>query len=147
MMRQLRNSLRNELVGAHGTATISHLAEVGVEFTQSGTIKLNEHVFDEAIQTHGDEVRSLFAGADGAFPAVSAVLDSYSTNAGLISNVKDRLNKQIAAMDDQIASLQARLALQRASLQREFTEADAAMSRLNSQSGSLANLGAGLGSL
>jgi flagellar capping protein FliD len=49
-------------------------------------------------------------------------------------------------MDSQIASMQARLAIQRASLQREFTEADAAMSRLNSQSDSLATFGTRFGS-
>jgi flagellar capping protein FliD len=49
-------------------------------------------------------------------------------------------------MDAQIASMQARLAIQRASLQRQFTEADAAMSRLRNQSGSLAGIGSGFGS-
>jgi flagellar capping protein FliD len=75
------------------------------------------------------------------------VLEDYSAGAGLISGMKDRLTRQISAMDDQISAMQARLALQRTALQRQFTEADAAMSRLNSQSGSLASLGAGLGSL
>jgi hypothetical protein len=37
--------------------------------------------------------------------------------------------------------MQSRLALQRDALQRQFTEADAAMSRLKNQSGSLASLG------
>jgi len=40
----------------------------------------------------------------------------------------------------QIDDMQARLALERQSLQKQFAEADAVMSRLNSQSGSLANL-------
>ena len=71
------------------------------------------------------------------------MLDGYTNAVGQISSAKDRLNKQIDAMDAQIASMQVRLALQREALQREFTAADAAMSRLKNQSGALANLGIG----
>jgi flagellar capping protein FliD len=73
------------------------------------------------------------------------MLGDYTTAAGLISSVKERLNKQIATMDGQILAMQSRLALQRDSLQRQFTEADAAMSRLKSQSSSLQSI-AGFGS-
>jgi flagellar hook-associated protein 2 len=143
VLRQLRNALRSELLAAHGTEVVTKLAEVGVEFTSKGTIALNRAVFDEAVASMGDEVRSLFAGPGGVFPAVETLLDEYSNGAGLFSGAKERLNRQIASMDAQIISMQSRLALQRAALQREFSEADAAMSRLNSQSGSLASLASG----
>lgn len=146
-LRQLRTAVRNELIGAHGSSAVTHLAEVGIEFTSTGTIQLNQAVFDDAVANHGDDVRALFAGPDGVFPAVTTLLESYSTSSGLISGMKDRLTRQVAAMDDQITTMQSRLALQKAALQREFTEADAAMSRLKNQSGSLSNLGSGLGSL
>jgi flagellar capping protein FliD len=141
ILRQLRNRLRSELLASHGSEIVTRLAEVGVGFTSTGAIQLNQARFDEAIATHGEDVRNLFAGPGGVFPAVETLLEEYSTSAGLLSGVKDRLNRQISTMDDQIASMQSRLALQRASLQREFTEADAAMSRLKNQSGSLANIG------
>ncbi len=143
LVRQLRNNLRAELVGAHGSATVTHLAEVGIEFTRDGRLKLDQARFDEAVAKNGADVRQLFAGTGGAFPAVTAMLDSYTNAAGQISSAKDRLNKQIDAMDAQIASMQVRLALQREALQREFTAADAAMSRLKNQAGALANLGIG----
>jgi flagellar hook-associated protein 2 len=146
LLRQLRSSLRTELLAAHGTEVINRLAEVGVEFTSTGTLELDESLFKEAVTTMGDEVRAMFAGPGGVFPAVETLLDEYASTAGLLSSVKERLNRQISAMDSQIASMQARLAIQRASLQREFTEADAAMSRLNSQSDSLATFGTRFGS-
>jgi flagellar hook-associated protein 2 len=114
-----------------------------VEFTSTGTLALNQAVFDEAIATDGNAVRQLFAGPGGVFPAIETVLEEYTTANGFISMVKDRLTRQITAMDTQIASMQRRLALQRESMQRQFTEADAAMSRLRSQSSSLASLGIG----
>jgi flagellar hook-associated protein 2 len=146
LLRQLRSSLRNELLGAHGSAAFTRLAEVGIEFTRDGTMTLNQAVFDDAVATNGADVRTLFAGTGGAFPAIETLLDGYGQTSGTIPSVKTRLNAQISAMDDQIADMQARLALQRSALQQEFTEADTAMSRLNSQSNSIANIGSSLGS-
>jgi flagellar hook-associated protein 2 len=144
MLRSLRNSLRSELLGVHGSAVFTRLTEVGIEFTTTGTINLNQSKFNDAVAANGADVRQLFAGTGGAFPAVESLLDTYSQSTGIISSVKDRLNQQIASMTDQISSMQARLAVQRSSLQLEFTQADAAMSQLKNQSGSLANLGTSL---
>lgn len=141
LLRQLRSNLRTQLLGAHGTGTYTNLAQVGIEFTRDGKLKLERSKFDAALSANGDDVRALFAGTGGAFPAVQTMLSEYTTAAGTISSVKDRLNRQISSMDGQILAMQARLALQRESLQRQFTEADAAMSRLKNQSGSLASLG------
>src|SRR5688500_7079368 len=146
LLRQLRNSLRSELLGPHGSETLTRLAEVGVEFTQTGTIELDTARFREVIGENGDEVRRLFADTGGVFPAVDTLLSEYIGSAGFISSIKDRLNTQIDAMDQQIASMQSRLALQREMLARQFTEADTIMSRLRNQSGSLSSIGSGLGS-
>ena len=147
LLRQLRNSLRSELLGEHGSEVVTRLAEVGLEFTQAGTLKLNSARLSEAVTDNGDAVRNLFAGTGGVFVAVDGLLEEYAGASGFISSIKDRLNLQIGAMDRQIENMQARLAIERATLQRQFTEADAAMSRLKSQSGSLANLGSSLGTL
>jgi flagellar hook-associated protein 2 len=141
MLRQLRNSLRAKLLGAHGSGTFGHLSEVGIEFTRNGTLTLERSKFDAAMTSNAEEVRGLFAGAGGVFPADETTLAEYTAASGLISSVKDRINRQITSMDGQILAMQSRLALQRDALQRQFTEADAAMSRLKNQSGSLASLG------
>jgi flagellar hook-associated protein 2 len=141
----LRSGLRSELLGPHGSDTLTRLTEVGIEFSRDGRLQINRAIFDAAVATDGQQVRQLFGGVDGAFPAVEAMLGDYTTAAGLISSVKDRLNRQIATMDGQILSMQSRLALQRDSLQRQFTDADAAMSRLKSQSSSLQSI-SGFGS-
>ena len=53
LLRQLRNSLRTELLGPHGSEAMTRLAEVGVEFTQSGTLELDTARFREAVRTDG----------------------------------------------------------------------------------------------
>ena len=146
-LRQLRNALRTELLGAHGSEIFTRLAEVGVEFTQAGTLEINRSVFDQAVAAHGEEVRTLFAGPGGVFPSIETILNDFTGATGVISGAKERLNRQIASMDTQISSMQVRLALQRSALQREFAEADAAMAKLNGQSGSLASFGSSLGGL
>jgi flagellar hook-associated protein 2 len=146
-LRQLRSELRTELLGAHGSGVVTRLAEVGVEFTATGTLSLNRAVFDDAVAAHGDDVRALFGGTGGVFTAVEKVLDGFRGGTGVISAAKERLNRQIASMDNQISAMQTRLALQRSALQKEFAEADAAMARLNGQAGSLANFGSSLGGL
>jgi flagellar hook-associated protein 2 len=146
LLRQLRNSLRMELLGAHGSGVLTRLSEAGVEFTREGTIALDSARFAEAVASDGGAVRTLFAGTGGVFPAIEQILDGYSGSAGFISAVQDRLSTQMDAMDRQIEAMQARLAIERQSLQRQFTEADSMMSRLRNQSGSLASIGTGFGS-
>ena len=146
LLRALRNSLRTELLGAYGSASVQRLTEVGVEFARDGTLTLNQSKFDDAVTNNGDDVRELFAGTGGAFPAIEALLDGYSQTGGVIPSIKDRLNQQVTAMDDQISKMQTRLAQQRLAMQAEFTQADAAMSQLKNQSSSLSSIGSGLGS-
>ena len=146
MLRQLRGSLRAELLGAHGAGAVSKLAEVGVEFTQTGTLQLNDTVFDAAVAASGADVQALFAGPGGAFTAVNTLLDDYSQANGFISKATEQLNAQIKRMDRQIASMQDRLAAQRLALQQEFAAADAAISALNNQRSALTNFSQSLGS-
>ena len=127
LLRQLRGGLRTQLLGSHGSETLTRLSEVGLMFTRDGRLELDRSIFDAAVAADGDQVRALFAGDDGAFPAIEAMLSDYTTSSGMISAAKDRLNRQITTMDNQILAMQSRLALQRDALQRQFTEADAAM--------------------
>jgi flagellar hook-associated protein 2 len=147
LLRSLQSSLRSSLLASHGSATFTRLSEVGVEFTTTGTLKLNSAKFDEAVANDGDAVRALFTAADGVFPAVEDMIKEYTQANGFIANVTTRLKAQVESVGDQVAQMQGRLALQRESLLRQFIEADLAMSRLREQSNSLAGLGAGFGLL
>lgn len=144
LVRQVRSTLRTALLGAHGSGVFTRLSEVGIEFSRTGELELNETVFNDALASQGDDVRALFAGVDGAFTAIATELEGYTQAGGLLGLATDRLEGQRESMDDQIAAMQTRLALQRESLMRQFIEADLAMSRLNNQSGALASFGSGL---
>lgn len=146
LLRQLRSRLRTELLAAHGAGDFTRLSEVGIEFTSTGTLKLNTTAFRTAIADGPAAVQELFAGTGGVFAGVGTLLEEYTAASGLISSVQERLTKQIGTLDTQIANMQARLAVQRQALQTEFIAADVAMSRLKSQSSALGSFGAGIGS-
>jgi flagellar hook-associated protein 2 len=141
MVRQIRTQLRSSLTAAYGTGDIDRLSQIGVEFTLTGTLKLNSTVFEDALTDDAEGVMALLAGDDGAFAGVVTALEVYTNTDGLLKSSKDRLTVQIRAMDTQLFQAQDRLAVQRATLQQEFIAAEIAMSRLNAQSSALAGVG------
>ena len=70
--------------------------------------------------------------------------DGYIEVNGHLPDARARLTGEVSRLDARIASMEAILALRRQALQREYAAADAAMTRLNAQSGTLSNLGAAL---
>jgi flagellar hook-associated protein 2 len=146
LLRQLSGSLRTTLLGAHGSDVLTRLSEIGVEFQRDGTLTLDANTLSRALVNNEADVRNLLSGTDGAFTAVSTVLDGYSQANGFLSTATDTLTRQIKSMDQQIQDMQARLAQQRDALAQQFTQADLIMSQLKSQTSSLSNLGASLGS-
>lgn len=144
MLRQLRNSLRTALTSQYGTADPSYLSQIGVEFTRTGTLAVNNTLFAAATTSGASGLAALFAGttqAPGAFTSIDTLMTQYTQTSGLLSTDQQQLTSQVSRLADQISAMQDRLAVQRAVLQREFAAADAAMSTLKSQSGSLASFG------
>ena len=149
LLRGLRNTLRSVLSGAHGNGTLRHLAEVGIEFDQAGTLTLKESTLIDASRNDGASLATLFAGAggsDGAFSALKTSLHEYSQAGGFVAGAQDQLRAEIGRLASRIDDMQARLAVRRAALQKEFIAADQAMSALKAQSGGLASFWASSGS-
>jgi flagellar hook-associated protein 2 len=143
LLRGLKSDLRSVLTATYGSGTYQHLAEVGIGFTRTGKMELDESLLAEALGNDAAALDDLFASspATGAFPSVQALVKSYTQSDGFIAGARERVNDEMGRLDGRIADLQERLALRRATLQREFIAADALMSRLTSQSGSLAAIG------
>lgn len=139
--RQFRSTLRSSLMADYGSGTYDRLSQIGVEFTLTGTLKLNTKKFDEALADDPDAVLALLGGDTGAFATLQSTIDTYTNPDGLLINGRNRLQDQIRALDRQLFQAEERLAKQRQTLQQEFIAAEMAMSRLRSQSGSLSGLG------
>ena len=148
VFRQLTTSLRSAMTTAYSNSgSLGYLAQLGVEFTQSGTLQLNSSVFQSAVAKGTSDAVSLLAGTDaapGAFASVDTLLSQFTQTSGLLSTTQQQLNAQISRVGTQISDMQSRLALEKASLTAEFTAADLAMSDLQSQSGALSGVGSSL---
>src|SRR5215475_375889 len=140
VLRGLRSSLRDTLLGAHGTAAFTRLAEVGLGFTRTGQLTLDQDKLTAALDSDPAAVQSLFADSTaGAFGSVNSVLDEYTDAGGFLPDAQSRLTDELSRVGRQIDDMSARLAIRRAALQQEFTAADAAMAQLNSQKTSLSS--------
>jgi flagellar hook-associated protein 2 len=141
LFRGLQRQLTAVLQANYGTSALQNLAQIGVEFTQTGTLQLNSTMFQAAIATNPSAVQSLVAGSGSAFDSLSTAIETYTQGSGLISIQQTSLTNQATALGNQITDMQNRLNIERATLQAEFTAADTAISSLQSQTSSLTSLG------
>lgn len=146
LVRGLRRQLVSALTSPQAGGQFRSLAEVGFEFTRSGDLTFDATRFEEALQGGKADVARLFRGEDGTggvFGALETVIGQYTEAGGLVPSAQERLSSQVRAIGDRIGDLEARLAIKREALQREFTAADQAIAQLNQQAGSLGSLGSG----
>lgn len=142
VLRQLRGTMRSVLTAHYpNSGAFQHLAEIGLELQQNGTLKVDARKLQDAVAGGLDNIQALVSGTGGVLTAVDAQLAEYTRSSGLLNDARKQLNDRATRLGDQIANMQDRLAIRRMSLQREFIAADEAMSALRSQSGSLASFG------
>jgi flagellar hook-associated protein 2 len=140
MVRSIKAELRAAMQQEYPAAgtNYSRLSTAGIEFEQTGTIKINKVRLGEALKASSTSVRTLF---DAAFAEIQAQVDDYARSGGLIQSAKNRLKDQILKIDDRLETMQLQLDLRRQALQQEFIAADALMTQLKGQSSSLQALG------
>lgn len=143
LLRGLRDELRNAVVKPYATGgAYTSLSQVGVSLSRTGQLEFDEAALTSAIANGTADIDKLFAGGgNGAFAAIATSIDRYTKSDGLLKGVTKQLTDQASRLADQIASMQERLAVRRAALQKEFIAADQAMTQLKSQSSSLAQFG------
>lgn len=143
VLRQVRGMLRTMLQSTQTTSSVfSSASQVGLEFTSSGKLQLDTTAFDAAVTTHPAEVQQLFKGngtTTGVFTQVASGLTAFTDGAGVIRTLRTTLADRSTRLSRQIVTLEGRLNQRRLALQQEFTAAEQAMARLQSQSGAIAN--------
>jgi flagellar hook-associated protein 2 len=148
LLRQLGIALRAGLGAAYGGSTFTHLAEVGIGLDRKGTLTLDETALKGALQQDRSSVSTLLAGSGGtggAFAALRTLVQEYTQAGGFVASARTVNETQITRLGSQLINMQARLAVRRAALQREYIAADQAMTQLKAQSGNLASFGASSG--
>ena len=145
LLRGLRNELRAEMNREFATGgTYSYLSQVGIGFDRAGTLTFDESKFAEATKNGNGEVMKLFAGSggvDGAFQRLQTLVTGYTEAGGLVPDARDRIGEQLKSIANRISTMEARLAIRRAALNKEFIATDQAMSTLNKSVEALSSLG------
>jgi flagellar hook-associated protein 2 len=144
LLRGLRNELRGEINREYATGgTYSYLSQVGIGFNRTGTMTFDETAFDAATKDGNGQVMKLFAGSGGVtgvFASLQTLVTNYTDAGGLVPDAKDRISQQLTSVAARIDAMNARLAIRRESLNKEFIATDQAMSTLNDSIKSLTSL-------
>lgn len=145
LLRALRSQLRETLSGAHGSAAVTKLAEVGIGFTRTGELSLDRGRLSEALADFPSAVTSLFSDSStGVFGAVDTLIGDYTKSGGFVPDARSRISDELSRLTRRMDDMTARLAVRRQALQQQFTAADLAMTRLNSQSSALSSFSSNL---
>jgi flagellar hook-associated protein 2 len=144
IMRQALNDLRSVVLGANSNGgRYQYLAEIGVELTANGELKLDETKFNAAINGYPSDVEKLFQGTTGSgiFDEMKTRLDALDGTAGLIKTTRTSIDNTLKSYRSRIESQQLRLDIRRQELTRMYAAADEAMSKLSAMSSQIAGLG------
>jgi flagellar hook-associated protein 2 len=144
VLRTASRQLKDALISSHTVAgsSLKHLAELGIQFDRNGKLTVDSSKLDEAISTRRNDVQTFLSDAtSGVGNAISNLVEAYTKAGGTIDTAETRINHTIEAYDVRIAALEAQLAIRQASLTRQFTAADQAISQMNNQANALSSLG------
>jgi flagellar hook-associated protein 2 len=145
VLRQAVDDLRNTIVSANNNGgKYKYLAEIGVSVDQTGMLQIDETALQEAINTNPEDVQKLLQGADsvkGVFGTMKDRLQNLDGTTGMIKSSRDTITASLRGVADRITATQLRLDVRKQELQKQFAAADQAISKLNSLSGQLSQLG------
>ncbi len=143
LIRGLNGTLRSLVHQEHAaTGPFRFLSEIGLGFNRTGELTFDEARFDQAASESLAGIEALFSGNGDAsvFRRIEDAIDTYIGTGGLVAGAQSRIDGQVRSIDQRMADLERRLAIRQEALQLEFMAADAIMSQLNAQMGSLSSL-------
>lgn len=117
-----------------GTSSqFSRLAEIGITTAKDGTLTFDSKVFQSALAKDPDGVASMFTDPNtGVAVRFKALADNMLGVNGMFGARNDSLKSQIDGVGKQITTLNARLTLKQAALQKQYSALDALVAKLNS---------------
>jgi flagellar hook-associated protein 2 len=145
VLRQTLGDLRDVLLTPNANGgKYKYLSDIGISVDRTGNLQIDEKAYTDAITNNPEDVQQLLQGTGsikGVFGTMKDKLQNLDGTAGLIKSTRDSITTNLTGVASQIAAAQARLDLRRTQLQQQFAAADEAISKLNSMTGQLAQLG------
>jgi len=126
-----------------GGASVSTLADVGLEVDKSGHLQFNSATFATVMNQHSNEVRSFLGSSlDGGFlKAASDVLSRVdSLSGGILTDATSNIARALSAEDSHIADQQERIAVMEENLRQRMGAADALIALLEQRASMITGL-------
>ena len=150
VMREVVNDIKTVLLTANSNGgQYQYLSEVGLEFTSSGDLTLDQNKLNTALNSYSGDLQKLLQGTNGAggvLNGLSSTLSALDATAGIIKTTRDSIATTLSNYTNRIDMQQMRLEIRRQELIQQYTAADQAISQLKQMGGSLTNLGGGTAS-
>lgn len=124
-------SLAGGTVGSLLGEEYDSLAQIGITASKDGTLTLDSAAFQEALAADPALVEDVFAADDGIARTVEQLADDFQES--VVDVRLDGFTSEIKRMSDRILAMEDRLDTKEESLRRQFSAAEIAISRLQTQ--------------
>lgn len=146
MLRSAQSKLRNIIQDPQITdSKFKRIIELGVEFNRNGTLTFNQEKFNKIVNTEPEQAAKFFQGdrVNTGFitqmnKKVSELVDG---QVGPVGTRKKSYQDRISQMDQRIQLKERQVSKKEEQIRRQFAQMDEAISKLQSQTASLSNLG------
>jgi flagellar hook-associated protein 2 len=146
VMREVVNDIKTVLLNANSNGgRYQYLSEIGLEFTSSGDLQLDQTKLNTALNSYPGDLQKLLQGTNGTggvLNSLNSVLSALDATAGVIKTTRDSIATTLTNYTNRIDEQQLRLEVRRQELIQQYTAADQAISQLKQQGGSFANFSA-----
>lgn len=138
MLRMTESRLRGIIQNPQQTESkFKRIIELGVEFTRSGTLTLNEEKFNKIVNAEPEEVAKFLRGNfvnTGFIPQMKAGLSSIvDPSSGPVSSRKKSYQDRVAQIDKRIEQKERTLTKREEQLRNQFAKMEETMSKMQTQ--------------
>ena len=127
---QIRREINATVTDISGSLT--NLVDIGITTDSNGRLELDSAKLESVLNSNFDDFDDLFASTNGIATRLDSVLQSYSGANGIIDNKTSGLNNSIDRIDDDLADLNDQLLNLESRLLAQFSGLDVLLSQLQS---------------
>ncbi len=139
ILRNSQSQLRNLVSGANGIqgSQYQNLAAIGVSFTKTGELELDNAMFKKALERDYEGVVGL---VNNVFKGIESTVGKMVDNEGTVTSATNSTNKILSLLKDQESTLKKRIDGVEARYRKQFTALDSLVTKWNSMSGYISQL-------
>jgi flagellar hook-associated protein 2 len=142
-VRQVKRDLAEIAIQAVGgvSGSLSSLTDIGLEINREGKLEKSTFNFsnsgsgqerlDNALENKLVDVGELFASTGGIASQLTAMIESYTDSDGVLTQREKTLNERVAGIEEEYATLEARLRSYEETLRKQFSFLDSTVSQFN----------------